>query len=69
MYQNYNLNTLPIELSSILNSNAGAMDYYIGLDVSGRNELIHYANDFASKEELERYLYYAMNDNFKNDFY
>lgn len=69
MNDNNNINTLPIGLGSILNSDTGAMDYFMGLDVSGRNELIHYANDFVSKGELERYLYYAMNDNYRNDFF
>lgn len=69
MYDNYNSKTLPIDLNSILKSDSGTMDYFMGLDTSGRNELIHYANDFASKEELERYLYYAMDDNYKNNFF
>jgi hypothetical protein len=67
MFNNYNYYTLPVALDSILNSNVGAMDYYASLDASARKELIHYANDFASKEELERFLYYAMKDNYKNE--
>ncbi len=69
MKDSNNINTIPIVLDSILDSDASAMDYFIGLDVSGRNELIHYANDFESKEELEHYLYYAMHDNYKDDFF
>lgn len=69
MLDNYKYNTLPIDLDSIITSDIGAMDYYASLDTSGRKELIHYANDFASKEELERYLYYAMYDNDRNQIY
>lgn len=61
--------TLPISLDSIITSDIGAMDYYASLDSSARKELIHYANDFISKEELERYLYYAMYDNDRNQIY
>lgn len=61
----YGLNTLPISLSSILNENTDAMDYYTNMDDSARSELINYANDFQSKEELERYIYYLTDDNFR----
>ncbi|MDF2588472.1 MAG: hypothetical protein K0S41_2313 [Anaerocolumna sp.] len=59
------LNTLPPTLGLLLNENIEAQDYFYNMDEASKIELLHYANDFQSKEELERYLYYSNNDNFK----
>lgn len=56
---------IPTSLSSILGSNSDAMDYYSNMDKASRDELIHYANDFKSSEDLEQYIYYSMKDTFK----
>ena len=64
-YGLYGLATVPVSLGLILNENLDARDYFANMDDSGRSELINYANDFQSKEELERYIYYLTDDNFK----
>lgn len=60
-----NFNALPVTLGMILNDNMDAKDYYSNMDESGRAELVNYANKFQSKEELERYIYYLTDDNFR----
>ena len=65
MHEFNNINQIPTSLSQILNNNSEALDYYSNLDKPGRDELIQYANEFKSKEELERYVYYLTDNDFK----
>lgn len=59
------INVLPVALSTILNTNSDAFDYFSNLDRAGQDELIRYSNDFSSREELERYLYYLSDNDFR----
>jgi len=57
-YNLYGMSSLPFALGSILNENTDVMDYFSNMDDSERSELINYAHDFKSKEDLENYINY-----------
>lgn len=56
---------IPLALLLLLREDNEARDYYSNMDDPSRTELNNYAEKFQSKEELERYLYYLTDDNFK----
>lgn len=60
-----NISALPLALNSILTTNPDALEYYSNLDRERQDELVRYSNDFSCKEELERYLYYLYDDDFR----
>jgi hypothetical protein len=61
----YLSDALPPTLDKLLNDNIDAKDYFANMDDAGKSELINYANEFKSKEELERYVYYLTDDSFR----
>ncbi|SHO51512.1 hypothetical protein [Anaerocolumna xylanovorans] len=58
-------NMLPPALAVYLANDVAARDAFLELDDAKRDEFLAYSKEFQSKEELERYLYYHDEDNFR----
>lgn len=63
---NYNnFSAMSIGLVLVLRENKHAENYYNNLDDEDRAELNRKGHEFQSQEELERYLYYLDDNQFK----
>lgn len=58
-------NMLPSALALYLANDVAARDAFWELDDTRRSEFLEYSKEFQSKEELERFLYYHNEDNFR----
>ena len=59
------MNLIPPVLGLLLNDDILARNAFLDMEDSRKDYLLRNAEDFQSKEELERYLYHFEHDNFK----